>query len=64
MLGAKRIIVGHTVQETGITSYCDGRVWCIDVGLAKHYGGELQVLEIQGDQVRVLTSKDMPKNSH
>jgi hypothetical protein len=54
LLGAKRMIVGHTVQESGISSYCGGRVWCIDVGLAAHYGGELQVLEIHGDDVRVL----------
>jgi len=54
LLGAERMIVGHTVQESGITSYCDGRLWCIDVGLAAHYGGAMQVLEIRGDEVRVL----------
>jgi hypothetical protein len=54
-LSAKRMIVGHTVQDDGITGYCDGRVWAIDVGLAEHYGGELQILEITGDSVRVIT---------
>jgi hypothetical protein len=53
-LGAKRIIVGHTVQEEGITSHCSGSVWCIDVGMAAHYGGDVEVLEIVGDHVRVL----------
>ncbi|MFT5233753.1 MAG: hypothetical protein ACI9UQ_001794 [Candidatus Krumholzibacteriia bacterium] len=53
-LGAKRMIMGHTVQENGITSYCDDQAWCIDVGLAARYGGETQVLEIVGDQIRVL----------
>ncbi len=53
-LGAKRMIVGHTVQEDGIRSYCDGRVWCIDVGMSAHYGGSVAVLEIVGDSVRVL----------
>ena len=50
----KRIVVGHTPQEQGITSACDGKVWRIDVGLARHYGGPVQVLEIVGDNVRPL----------
>lgn len=53
-LGVKRMVVGHTVQEKGITSACDGRVWRIDVGLAAHYGGPTEVLEIDGDTVRPL----------
>ncbi len=53
-LGAERMVVGHTVQRTGITVYCGGRVWCIDVGLAAHYGGCPEVLEIQGERVRSL----------
>ena len=53
-LRAKRMIVGHTVQEGGIRAYCDERVWCIDVGMAAAYGGEPQVLEIVGDEPRVL----------
>ena len=53
-LGVQRMVVGHTVQSTGITSFCGGRVWCIDVGMAAHYGGQPEVLEIQGDVVRGL----------
>lgn len=53
-LDVKRIFVGHTIQEGGITSYCDGRIWCMDVGMAEHYGGPVQVLEIDGDEVRIL----------
>lgn len=53
-LGVKRIIVGHTVQEGGIASFCDGRVWCIDVGMSAHYGGVVKVLEITGDTVKAL----------
>ena len=48
------MIVGHTVQEEGITPLCEGKVWCIDSGLAEHYGNRIEVLEIQGDLVRVL----------
>jgi hypothetical protein len=50
----KRMIVGHTVQIEGITPFCSDQVWCIDVGMAAHYGGQVQVLEIVGDQVRAL----------
>ena len=53
-LGVQRMVVGHTVQTTGITSFCGGRVWCIDVGMAAHYGGQPEVLEIVGDVVRGL----------
>ena len=53
-LDVKRLVVGHTVQDAGITAYCGGRVWCIDVGMAEHYGGRPEVLEIRGDAVRGL----------
>ncbi|NNK48339.1 MAG: calcineurin [Gemmatimonadetes bacterium] len=53
-LGVQRMVVGHTIQDAGITSYCGGRVWCIDVGMAAHYGGRPEVLEIRGDAVRGL----------
>lgn len=56
-LGVKRMIVGHTVQEKEITSFCDGGVWCIDVGMAAHYGGHSGVLEIKGDTIRMITEK-------
>lgn len=53
-LDVSRMIVGHSIQDGGIAAYCDGRVWCIDVGMAEHYGGEPKVLEIMGDTIRVL----------
>jgi hypothetical protein len=53
-LGLDRMVVGHTVQDAGITSYCGGRLWCIDVGMAEHYGGRLEVLEIVGGKVKSL----------
>lgn len=53
-LGAKRMIVGHSVQ-TQVTQACDGKVWRIDVGMAKAYGGPVQVLEMIGDQLRVIS---------
>lgn len=53
-LPAQRIVVGHSVQYDGITSECDGKVWRVDVGMADYYGGSVSVLEIVGDEVRIL----------
>ncbi len=54
-IGAKQMVVGHTVQKGGISSACNKRVWRIDVGLASHYGAKVsQALAIDGDKVRVL----------
>lgn len=56
-LGAKRLVIGHTVQPDGISSACNDRVYRIDVGMSAHYGGRVvQALEIKGDQVKVLTA--------
>jgi hypothetical protein len=54
ILDVERMVVGHTVHTEGVTSACDGKVWMVDVGLAKYYGGPVQVLEIRGDAVQVL----------
>ncbi|HVY29154.1 MAG TPA: metallophosphoesterase [Polyangiaceae bacterium] len=55
-VGAKRLIVGHTVQKGGITSSCQERVFRIDVGLSAYYGDNpAQVLEITPKGTRVLS---------
>ena len=55
ILGARRMVVAHTVQPA-ITPRCQDQVWAIDVGISRYYGGELQVLEIIDDrQVRVVS---------
>jgi hypothetical protein len=59
MLKAQRMVVGHTVQKDGITSGCNDRVWRIDVGMAKHYGGKPQVLEITDGKVRSLGAAEV-----
>ena len=53
---ARRMVVGHTVQQGGTTSACGDKVWRIDVGLSHHYGGRPQVLEIRGDAVKAIPS--------
>jgi hypothetical protein len=57
--GAKRMVMGHTVQEDGISSACDGLAWRIDVGMSEAYGGPVEVLEIVGDSVRVLREEEV-----
>lgn len=55
ILSAKRMVVGHTPQPK-IRPACDQRVWRVDVGMAAHYGGEPEVLEITGDTVKALAA--------
>jgi hypothetical protein len=45
-LGVRRMVVGHTVQDGGISSACNGALWRIDVGLARRYGGPIEALEL------------------
>jgi hypothetical protein len=59
-LGARRMVVGHTVQKSGISHACGQRVFRIDVGLSSFYGGPCQVLEIRGRDVRVLRAPSKP----
>ena len=42
------MIVGHTVQEQGINSKCDRKIWKVDTGMSDAFGsnGKIQVLEI------------------
>jgi hypothetical protein len=56
-LGAVRMVVGHTVQASGINAGCDGLVWRIDTGMSAFYGGPTEVLEIRGE---VLTVRRAP----
>jgi hypothetical protein len=58
LVAARRMIVGHTVQSGGITRYCGGLIWAVDVGMAAVYGGPVQVLEVRGDSLRPLHEAD------
>ncbi len=46
-LGAKRIVVGHTVAQGGIRSRAGGMVIMIDVGMTAAYGGPAMCLVIE-----------------
>jgi hypothetical protein len=59
-LDAKRMVVGHTVQQQGINAACNEQVIRIDVGLSKFYGGPMQVLELRGDTIEVRREPARP----
>jgi len=40
-----RMVVGHSPQPH-INAVCEGTVWRIDVGLARHYGGPVEILAV------------------
>ena len=47
----KRIVVAHTPSLTGIVSASNGRLWRVDSGDSRAYGGIPSYLEIVGDRV-------------
>jgi hypothetical protein len=57
-MNAERMVVGHTPQRHGISSTCDDKIWRVDVGLSHHYGGPLQVLDIEKDTWKVRKQVD------
>ncbi|XVF84283.1 hypothetical protein PTKIN_Ptkin17bG0024500 [Pterospermum kingtungense] len=64
--GAKRMIMGHTIQEIGINGACDNRAIRIDVGMSKGcINGLPEVLEIHRNSgLRVLTSNLLYQNKN
>ncbi|XP_052198450.1 shewanella-like protein phosphatase 2 [Diospyros lotus] len=65
--GAKRMIMGHTIQESGINGVCDNRAIRIDVGMSKGcINGLPQVLEIinGNSELRVLSSHPLHQKTH
>lgn len=52
--GSTRMVVGHTVQRAGISTACDDRVYRIDTGMSRFYGGPIEVLAIDKGVPRIL----------
>lgn len=63
-LHARRMVVGHTVQESGkIAARCGGRLLGIDTGISDHYGGHLSALELLAGDAGALYAagrEDLP----
>lgn len=57
-LGIKSMVVGHTVQDEGINSAVDGKVWRVDTGMSRAFGHrrKIQALEIlnNGEKIRII----------
>ena len=56
-LGARRMVVAHTVQDEGVSPACGSAVWRIDVGMARHYGGRPAVLELEGGSATIIEAE-------
>lgn len=56
-LGARRMVIGHTVQKGGVTHDCGDRLWRIDVGMSPYFGGPLEVLAIEKGEATVRRAK-------
>jgi Icc-related predicted phosphoesterase len=46
-LGARRMVIGHTVETEGVVTRADGRLIRIDVGLSGLYGGPAACLVVE-----------------
>eukprot|EP00184_Porphyridium_aerugineum_P001340 CAMPEP_0184698820 /NCGR_PEP_ID=MMETSP0313-20130426/5302_1 /TAXON_ID=2792 /ORGANISM="Porphyridium aerugineum, Strain SAG 1380-2" /LENGTH=568 /DNA_ID=CAMNT_0027157809 /DNA_START=131 /DNA_END=1837 /DNA_ORIENTATION=+ len=56
-VGARMMIVGHTIQPQGINSACHGKIWKVDTGISRVYGGRLECLEIRnGSDIFIIPS--------
>merc|ERR1719242_2427366 len=56
--GVKRMIIGHNLQQSGMVgTYCQVRLYLIDVGMSSFYGGNLAVLRIDAktEELEILT---------
>ena len=53
-IGVAHVVVGHTVQDAGITSACDDAVWRVDVGLSRFFEGPIEVLELTDSSIAVV----------
>ncbi|KAK3016559.1 hypothetical protein RJ639_005820 [Escallonia herrerae] len=64
--GAKRMVMGHTIQQSGINGACGNRAIRIDVGMSRGCGDGLpEVLEIVGNsELRVLTSNSLYRKEY
>ena len=49
--GVKRLVVAHTPTRGGIVENAKGKLWRIDSGISRAYGGTPTYLEIVGDTV-------------
>ena len=55
--GAKRLVIGHTPDRSGIIISANGKLARIDTGISRFYNGPLTWLEIVGDKVTPHTTK-------
>ncbi len=67
LLGAVRMVVGHTTQRTGrVADRCNGALLGIDTGISGHYGGNLAAVQIEAGKATALYTSgpvDLPDPS-
>ncbi|PHJ23039.1 ser thr phosphatase family protein [Cystoisospora suis] len=62
-LGAEKLVVGHTVQESGsIGAWCDGKLLLIDTGISRYVANQPKMLEIRGNTFLELGLEVAPQS--
>jgi hypothetical protein len=59
--GARHIVIGHTVSQSGVAPRAGGRVVQIDVGLSAYYGGPAACLVIEKGVLSELRAGEGPR---
>lgn len=56
------LIVGHTVQDSGINSKCNNKIWRVDTGMSQAFGTKqnIQVLEILDNGEPLSSNNNQP----
>ncbi|CAM6129740.1 unnamed protein product [Calypogeia fissa] len=61
--GAKRMVMGHTVQLSGVNGVCKNRAVRVDVGMSRGCGdGPPEVLEIRNDDEMTVLTGSSPED--
>jgi len=59
-LGLKRMVIGHNVQmDLAPKKLCGGKLYSMDVGMSKHYGGGMSVWHHSGEGITMLRRGDI-----
>ena len=58
-----QLVIGHSIQEQGINSVCDNRVWRIDIGMSDAFNigsKKIQILEILDNGMPLPSNRHKP----
>ncbi len=58
------IVLGHTVQDTGIPYFCGGKVWRVDLGMSEGFGKMVSVRPLGGIIITFTKDTSIVERKH